>query len=543
MQGYQFAHMETWSRQGGAVQNGRQETVRRNGQRSWSAQQIIDEAERVPDACEHVPYTGRKPLVLAGTCGSFDELRKAHEAASTVKLSFPYRDKKTGKTSTRRRQLRADTHSLYTAVISLPITSEEALADPDKMRECLRVFRMAKAFEKRRIEAAGGELAMAVIHCDEGHFHMHLYGLDRTRGSVNALHPGRAALDAFRERHGTRCKRGTNLFAQSKRAYCDAMREWQGDLHREVFSKVGLLRYGPKRARLSRPDYVKARQAAEERARTAADLKDIQQFREAASSITALLDEREADIDEREDILDAREAQVAGLTASLEKRSEELRKTAEKTAVAAQETATKAAGFADREDALKVRESMTADRKAKVERREEKVDERDKCSMARASELEASLAAVEAMTAGLAEYDETGMDPTMRPTAAAQSDSGWPDILARIKVAPAAALATAGRLSKSLSAIRAKATAEGLAEARKSALDELRDAFQAIRNASTSLGHVNSFTKGLIARLTSAPQREAEEQMFHRLTKVAGTDVFKAKFAATKNGLEDDAIE
>jgi chromosome segregation ATPase len=321
------------------------------------------------------------------------------------------------------------------------------------------------------------------------------------------------------------------------------MRGWQEDLHREVFSKVGLLRYGPRRARLSRPDYLKAKQTAEELAETAVALKDIKTFKEAASSIAVLLDEREANIDEREDILDARETQVAGLKTSLEKRSEELRKTAEKTAVVAQETATRAAGFAEREDALKVRESKAADREAKVERREEKVDEREKRSMERATELDASLATVEAMTAGLAEYDETVTSPGMRSTAAAKSDSAWPNMKARMKAAPEAALATAGRLSKSLSAIRAKAVAEGLTEARKSALDELRDAFQAIRNASTSLGAVNDFTKGLIARLIDAPQRKAEERELDRLAKIAGTDVFKAKFVATKSGLRDDAIE
>lgn len=543
MQGYQFAHMETWSRQGGAIQNGRLETVRRNGQRGWSAQQIIDEAERVPDACEHVPYTGRKPLILEGTCGSFDELRKAHEAASTVKLSFPYRDKKTGKTSTRRRQLRADTHSLYTAVISLPVTAEEALADPEKMRECMSVLRMAKRFEQSRIEAAGGEFAMAVIHYDEHHLHMHLYGLDRVRGSVNALHPGRAALDDFRERHGARCKRGTDLFQRSKRAYCDAMREWQGDLHREVFSRVGLLRYGPKRERLSHSDYMRAMQAAEERARTAVDLEDSRNHREALSGIAALLDEREADIEARDDILDTREAQLTGLAASLDERSEELRETAEKTATAAKETAAATAGLTVRENALRVREAKAASRKAKVKRREKKVDERDKLSMQRATELDASLATVEAMTAGLAVCDETSTSPGMRSTAAARNDSAWPDIMARMKAAPAAAWATAGRLSKSLSEARAKAVADGLADARASARKELRDAFEAVRKASDAFGAVHQFALQIIDRLTGKDDRATARQNLEELTKKAVKETVAVHAKVPRAGLGDEAIE
>jgi hypothetical protein len=192
---------------------------------------------------------------------------------------------------------------------------------------------------------------------------------------------------------------------------------------------------------------------------------------------------------------------------------------------------------------LQVREAKAASRKAKVKRREKKVDERDKRSMERTTELDASLATVEAMTAGLAVYDETSTSPGMRYTAAAKNDSAWPDIMARMKAAPAAAWATAGRISKSLSEARAKAASDGLAEARRSALDELRDAFDAIRNASTSLGAVNHFAKGLIARLTSAPQREAEERELTRLTNLAGTDLFKAKFSARKGGLGDEAIE
>ncbi|PSK86578.1 hypothetical protein CLV79_1047 [Limimaricola soesokkakensis] len=538
MQGYQFAHMETWSRQGGAVQNGRQETVRRNGQRSWSAQQIIDEAERVPDACEHVPYTGKKPLVLAGTCGSFDELRKAHEAASTIKLSFPYRDKKTGKTSTRRRHLRADTHSLYTAVISLPVTTEEALSDPEKMRECMRVFRMAKAFEKRRIEALGGELAMAVIHCDERQVHMHLYGLDRTRGSVNALHPGRAALDDFRERHGALSKRDTNLFAQSKRAYCDAMREWQRDLHREVFSKVGLLRHGPKRARLSRPDYIKAMQAAEERASTATDLKDIQKFAEAATSIATLLDEREAINDEREDAFDTREIRLKGFAEILDTRGAVMAQTSRHTTQLAQKTAAMAASFDARGAALDIRQKDLERRETRTDARHAEADKRDEEHARRNDELDASLAVVEAMTGGLVVYDESGEQPELRRAATGKSSTAWANFLVRTKAAPSAAIATAGQLSESLAALRKRAAKEGLAEARTTALAELRDAFGALGKASASLGSVHQFALQLIGRLTGSNEREVAKQKLDDLTKGTVNDIYKAGVRVSKADIE-----
>ena len=543
MQGYQFAHMETWSRQGGAVQKGKQETVRRNGQRGWSAQQIIDEAERSPEASEHVPYSGRKPLVWEGTCGSFDELRKAHEAASTVKLSFPYRDKKTGKKTTRRRQLRADTHSLYTSVISLPVTTEEALSDPAKMKDCLRVLRLAKAFEKRRLEEAGGEFAMAVLHFDERQVHMHVYGLDRSRGSVNELHPGKAAMDAFRERHGVLSKRDTNLFQLSKRAHCDAMRGWQDDLHREVFSKVGLLRCGPRRERLSRPDYLKAKQTAEELAETAVALKDIQTFKEAASSIATLLDEREATNDVREEALDTRETQLEGLVETLDTRSAVLAETARQTAQIARETAATSASLDVRNAALDIRQGDLEQRETRTDARHAQADQRDKEHEKRSGELEASLAAVEAMTEGLAEYDESGERPRLRRTATGKNSAAWADLAVKMKAAPSAAIATAGRLSKGLTAIRKTAAEEGLAEARTTARAELRDAFEALGKASASLGAVHQFALQMIGRLIGSSERKAAEQKLEQLTKGAVNETFKANARVSETGLAGEAIE
>ncbi len=184
MQGYQFAHMETWSRKGVAKENGNEKNVRRNGQRGWTAEQNLDEAAREPWASEHLGRPKRAPTVIAGTCASFDELRGAHEEACNAKVAVPYTNPKTRKKGTRKKSVRLDTHTLYTAVLSFPVTSAEALEDAKKMAECRKAIDIAIAFEKRRLVDAGGEFAMGVVHFDETYVHLHVYGLDRQRGSA-----------------------------------------------------------------------------------------------------------------------------------------------------------------------------------------------------------------------------------------------------------------------------------------------------------------------------------------------------------------------
>ncbi len=45
-------------------------------------------------------------------------------------------------------------------------------------------------------------------------------------------------------------------------AYCDAMRAWQDDFYEAVFKVAGLMRYGPRRERLSTAEYKRAKEAA-----------------------------------------------------------------------------------------------------------------------------------------------------------------------------------------------------------------------------------------------------------------------------------------
>lgn len=377
MQGYMFAHMETWSRQGATKAAGQVQRSRKNNQRAWTVSEVLDEAERVPGASLHVGIHAREPVIWQGSCANFDELRGAHEKAANIKIAFPYTDPKTRQHKTRKRALRQDAHTLYSAVFSLPTTSEEALADPAVMARCLAVLRSAEAFERDRLTDAGGELAMAVLHFDEDHVHMHLYGLDRTRGSVNHLHPGKAANEAFRARHGALKRSGTTLADEAKRGYCDSMRGWQDDLHREVFADAGLMRFGPRRARLSRAEYCQRKAEQEKAAEARQELKDAGALRRAVEDIGRAMDERDALAEEAEHELDQRWSLFANATEKLDEQIAATRRFAEEQMRQAEANRAERQRLDERREALGAARKSADKREAALTVREQGVAARE----------------------------------------------------------------------------------------------------------------------------------------------------------------------
>lgn len=321
MEGYQFAHMETYSVKGAPGADPDATARKKNGQRAWTAKEIFDEAERVELASMHVAEGGPPPEIMPGTLAKFEELRAAHAKAASVKESFDY-TKKDGTKQQRRRKLRSDAPTLHTTIISLPVTSTDALRDPAILQKCRKVLRNAMTHETKRIAGLGGELAMGVIHLDETHVHAHLYSIDRARGRVDRLHPGKAAKATFHDEHRGSGHDPKDVRKAGNKAYCDAMREWQDDFHQNVFSSAGLLRLGPKAQRLTTAEYRKQKQAkaeqAKEAARSAALTEEI--ARQATQLADAVRRKTEADeesarhrreLQEQEAKLAAREERAA----------------------------------------------------------------------------------------------------------------------------------------------------------------------------------------------------------------------------------------
>ena len=166
---------------------------------------------------------------------------------------------------TRRRKLRADAPTLHTTVMSLPVKSADALANPVLFEQCRNALEEAMKDEAERMQPLGGKMMMGVIHLDERMVHAHFYTIDPKKGRVDHLHPGKKAKAAFHAGYEGTNDDPKDVRKAGNRAYCDAMRAWQDRIYKNVFRKFGLLRMGPGAERLTTAEY-NVRMAAQEQA-------------------------------------------------------------------------------------------------------------------------------------------------------------------------------------------------------------------------------------------------------------------------------------
>ena len=266
MEGPQFAHIETYSAKGRSAASPDQFFgKRKNGQKAWTAQEIIDELERLEHASQHVIPGRPGPEIIPGDVDNFVDLRNAQKRAAAVKTRVSYAQPD-GSVMLRERKIRADTASIYASVVSLPVRTEEALSDPVVRARAMKVLRKAIKHDRERIVKAGGRFMMAVVHWDEEFLHAHIIALDPARGSVKHLHPGHAAKARVEDAAVGRKIAKAQRNKLGNVAYCDAMRGWQDDFYEAVFKDAGLLRYGPRRERLNTSDYKRAKESARLRA-------------------------------------------------------------------------------------------------------------------------------------------------------------------------------------------------------------------------------------------------------------------------------------
>nr|WP_321455960.1 hypothetical protein [uncultured Cohaesibacter sp.] len=155
------------------------------------------------------------------------------------------------------------------------------------------LFHQVVRFETDRLEEAGGQFAMAVVHRDEAHMHIHVYGVDPVRGEITWLHPGKAAVDNIRRGAGWK----KDNVAEQDRAYCEAMRQWQDDIYTSVFRGAGLMRYGPKRFRLPRAEYLQQMAAHEQLAVTRRDLPEARKTIDDAHSMQESIEAKRQELE------------------------------------------------------------------------------------------------------------------------------------------------------------------------------------------------------------------------------------------------------
>lgn len=236
--GYQFAHVE-WASKAGA----KKKTTAINGKmstrdKSWSARDIADEAERVEGACGHVDIP-QAPGLLYGVM-PHAAVDKAEKWAAGKSTSYE-KTLKDGSKKTITRGYRDDAPIMSCGVVSFP---RERLEDWDKFKTA-SVDWLKQKYDDRLISV--------IEHNDEAHPHLHFYCVPLAGEDFGAVHDGYKT---------SRTARGNDNKIRS--AFKTAMKNWQDDFHAVVGSKFDLDRIGPARKRKSRDDALndaKKRQA------------------------------------------------------------------------------------------------------------------------------------------------------------------------------------------------------------------------------------------------------------------------------------------
>lgn len=233
MAGFQFAHIETYSRKCRSI-NGKQGTKdgRKLSKGGRTTRDIFAEAKRETDACHHVAEPC-PPVLVFGQ--SLDVTEQEHDK----RVSEAKQVQKNGVS----RSIRSTQNTLLTVVLSHP--GDVSFNELDEWRK--------RSIDWLR-DRYGDQLKTVIEHTDERHPHLHAYVIPDSLRAYD-LHDGRKAKEQAQAD-------GLDNVAQN-RAYKDAMRGWQDDYYSKVGQACGLSRVGPKRRRLSRDQWAMEQKQAD----------------------------------------------------------------------------------------------------------------------------------------------------------------------------------------------------------------------------------------------------------------------------------------
>lgn len=240
-----------------------------------SVGQVIDEVERVEQFSQHIEAP-EPPNQIYGI--SPREVLALHDTMlERAKTKVTLKDGRTVE-----RGIRKDRHTLLGCVASHPYTSRMVKDLPDARAEYEDWRRRTVEWLK---ELYGDKLKCVVEHLDETHPHIHAYILpdDDPDCSARALNPAYVAKE--RAEAEAKAAGDENQLAVKKGndAYKAAARAVQDNYAEQVGQFCAMTRTGPKRARLSRPQW-KAQKKAAERLR---DALTVPERVEAAIALTS----------------------------------------------------------------------------------------------------------------------------------------------------------------------------------------------------------------------------------------------------------------
>lgn len=210
---------------------------------------VLDEAERVPQACQHV-QNPKPPELVYGV--SVDQLRRLHDDRADEARAVV--------AGGRSRRIRSDQHTLLTVVVSHPALTDAVQHDAALAAEVAAWERSVVTWLRSQW---GDDVVTVVRHSDEGHPHFHAYILpsdDAMR--AKRLHPGAAAKEVVKAQQAAAGCDAKAANTAGDKAYVAAMRALQDDYYRAVGIPAGQARLGPGRRRLTRAEWHAEKSAA-----------------------------------------------------------------------------------------------------------------------------------------------------------------------------------------------------------------------------------------------------------------------------------------
>jgi len=217
MSGPQYIHVEGYARKA-------------TGTKTTTASGVIGEAVRQDGFCSHVESPTPPKFVHGSEQGLISLNEEIHAQAEAAKDSLG-------------RKMRSDQTILVAGVASFPKPTK-GLTEADKI-ELEEWIKTTNQFLYKEFKT---NFKAALLHLDEEYPHIHFYVADtKNVMKTKDLHPARATGAGKNKKEGVA-----------------ALKSFQDRYHEQVAQKFGMTRVGPKRERLSRPDWIeKKRQAAE----------------------------------------------------------------------------------------------------------------------------------------------------------------------------------------------------------------------------------------------------------------------------------------
>lgn len=252
MAGYQFAHMQTYSKKG--------------NKSNRSSTDVLLENSRTPGNHPHVSEAALPNLIHGIDPADVIELIDERIDKAKAQLRF------TGK------RIQVNTHILNGAVYSHPLKAAQLkIADESTQNDYLEWRKLACLFAIKDARSNGMEVLSIVEHMDEAYPHIHVLSVPlltdaNPRLDAKQCHVGHVAgKQAYEETFDLTKKQGRNVVESTKSAvnarksaYKDAMRQWQDRYYSEVGVKCGMARLGPARSRQPRGDWIKTQKLSEE---------------------------------------------------------------------------------------------------------------------------------------------------------------------------------------------------------------------------------------------------------------------------------------